>query len=166
MMQLDQILRTVMKFRETIPVNVRGLALALGLRVIDRELDKDTSGLLKKTSDDDFIIEVNAIHPETRKRFTIAHEIAHFVLHRHLLSIGDQIQDNVAYRAVSGIGNNKISPEHEREANKFAANLLMPPAKIIEYCDKGTYSIQELSKVFNVSVSAMQIRAGKLITGD
>ena len=105
---------------KTVPVDVRGLATALGLKVVEDRLSPNVSGKIERDwfADDAFVITVNASHSETRKRFTIAHEIAHFVLHRD--QIGDGVTDDGMYRSET------LSTSVERQANQYAADILMP----------------------------------------
>jgi Zn-dependent peptidase ImmA (M78 family) len=109
--------------------------------------------MIKKseTSPSGFDIFVNANHPETRRRFTIAHEIAHAVLHPHL--IGDGITDDALLR--SG-----LSDAVEAQANRMAADILMPWKKLNEYLDRGVTEIDDLARAFNVSPQSMAIRLG------
>lgn len=46
---------------------------------------------------DTFLITVAANDPLTRQRFTLAHELGHYMLHRTL--IGDGLDDDRAYRS-------------------------------------------------------------------
>src|SRR3546814_3235070 len=59
-----------------------------------------------------FAIYVNGSHPRVRRRFSIAHEIAHFALHRNL--IGDGVTDDAMYRS-------NLSSAVEVQANRMAA---------------------------------------------
>ena len=136
---------------ETVP-----LAKELGLEVYRvKGWPDDLSGMIKKDPDkggkSGYAIFVNANHPETRRRFTIAHEIAHFVLHRDL--IGDGIVDDGLYRSA-------LSNPREIEANKMAADILMPRHLINEYISGGTTTVEGLAEKLNVSKSAMSIRLG------
>jgi Zn-dependent peptidase ImmA (M78 family) len=85
------------------PVKVVGLAHDLGLRVFREDLRSGISGKLYRDSDSNsgWSISANSNEPETRQRFTIAHEIGHFVL--HLRSVIDFVEDDVftapTYRA-------------------------------------------------------------------
>lgn len=146
----------IQHFRSAIPVDVEGLALALGTGVRSAYLPPNISGMIRKVNDDYFEITANATHPETRRRFTIAHEIGHFVLHRSL--IGDGNVDDAAYRSDGSVTNNRIGPKEEAEANQFAANLLMPSAFIKKLRSK--FSPDDLAAKFNVSKGAMKIRLG------
>ena len=62
------------RFRHTAPVDVEGLAKALGVSVQSAYLEPEISGMLERRKGGKFLITVNASHPETRRRFTIAHE--------------------------------------------------------------------------------------------
>jgi len=107
------------------------------------------SGMIRKEGDDCKIY-VNKSHFETRRRFTIAHEIAHFILHKDL--IGDGIVDDALYRS-------NLSNKIEAQANSFAAEILMPWDLLNKYLP--TYNnVSDLARIFNVSKSAMSIRLG------
>ena len=96
-----------------------------------------------------YAIFTNANHPRTRRRFTIAHEIAHFVLHRVL--IGDGIQHDALYRS-------SLSDPIEREANRKAADILMPWHLVDQAILDGLDTVDDLAAAFEVSRSAMSIR--------
>ena len=137
------------------PVNVLQIANALGLKVYRSRPGKwprGLSGLIRRApkKDDKFAIYVNGDHDERRRRFTIAHEIAHFVLHRHL--IGDGIYDDALY--LSG-----LSSDVEAQANELAADILMPWNLIDKVLDSvETINIESLADRFQVSNDAMAIR--------
>jgi Zn-dependent peptidase ImmA (M78 family) len=150
----------VIKKRQTsAPVNVIALANDLGVRVwTSKSLEDNVSGKLfrdeKLAGDSGYAILVNGHHAEVRQRFTIAHEIAHFVLHKDM--VGNGIVDNTFYR--SGLSNLQ-----EVEANKLAAEILMPYSLIKEVCETNLISASDagnLAKKFNVSETAMSIRLG------
>ena len=150
--------QAIKHFRGTIPVDVEGLALALGISVNTPFLPNNISGMIRKTGEEDYEISVNGGHPETRQRFTIAHELGHFVLHRSL--IGDGNVDDCAYRSDGSVKNNRIGPRQEQEANQFAANLLMPMEGINKFSSRASGDIGKLARMFNVSEGAMKIRLG------
>jgi Zn-dependent peptidase ImmA (M78 family) len=99
-----------------------------------------------------FSIAVNASEAYTRKRFTIAHEIAHFILHRSKLENGDLVDDSM-YR--SG-----LSSREEADANRLAADILMPRPLISQLVEAGNRDVATLASLFQVSLPAMQIRLG------
>jgi hypothetical protein len=118
----------------------------------DSSLDPSISGKLSR-SGGKWIITVNKSHHENRQRFTLAHELAHYVLHK---SEGDSFTDTVFFR---GMSVNNI----EYAANEFAARLLMPEAKVRKLIQEGgAQSIEKLAESFGVSVAAMLYRVKQL----
>ena len=96
---------------------------------------------------------------KTRQRFTIAHEISHFILHRHLLRSG--IQDDVLYRS-------NQSDKIEWEANALASDILMP-AEIVKklinekYGDlDGEALFEAVSEELSVSPTALKYKFSRL----
>src|ERR1700722_18204196 len=108
-------------FLESAPVDLHGMATALGLDVFDVDtFHNDEAGRIKRIFDGDrilYVIEINNRHSENRMRFTLAHEISHYLLHRD--QIGDGVTDDALYRSTLGAF-------IETEANRLAAQLLMP----------------------------------------
>jgi|APTNR8051073442_1049403.scaffolds.fasta_scaffold05222_4 Zn-dependent peptidase ImmA (M78 family) len=146
------------KFLEELPVKLGSLALELGVRGIKvSSLRTGVSGQITNENGQ-YIIRVNRNEARERQRFTIAHELAHYLLHRHVIdSSPDGITDNVLYR--SG------APERmEYEANRLAADLIMPidlvKRKLME--DFGGIvteaTIESLAASLQVSKAAMEIR--------
>ena len=140
------------------PVKLAGLAGALGLEVFKSPLKPDVSGLIEPSDSapSGFRIRINRHEMAERQRFTLAHEIAHYLLHRD--KIGGGVVDNIMYRS-------NLSSTLEVEANNFAADLIMPRALInkrlaelhnLDTDDK----ITALAERFRVSQAAMRIRLG------
>lgn len=154
----------VNRHKNEVPVKIVALANDLGIDVYKTKLPEDVSGFIKRDpKDNTYAIYVNRNHSLTRRRFTIAHEIAHFLLHRKILdNIGivdrniDAI-DNCMYRS------NGISDEKEVQANKLAASLLMPESTIENLIrnDK-VNTVEDLAERLNVSPCAMAIRLKSL----
>lgn len=111
------------------PIDVERIALALGLIIRYEALqDSSLSGFLFREGEQN-IIGVNADHSETRQRFTIAHEIGHYVLHGSSIHVDHAVHAVFKrdQRASEGVYREEI------EANTFAAALLMP--KSLLECD-------------------------------
>lgn len=137
------------------PLDIDGLITAVGgVSSLSAVLGKSVSGCIVKVADDDFRIVVNSEEDETRQRFTAAHELAHFLLHKDL--IGDKFPENILLR---GAG---MTNKQETEANKLAAEILMPYRAIDEHItnNDGSFSIRSIAKAFNVSPATMSIRLG------
>lgn len=145
--------------REKCPVDVDGLAHRIGLPVSYVAMSEDISGELVREGGS-YRININANHPRTRQRFTLAHELGHYVYHRSL--IGDGVNDSRAYRTTTSAQhfNPKIKAEHETEANRFAASLLMPMAMIDHLYRVEGMTIEEVAETMQVSKHAASIRLG------
>ena len=154
------IIEAIKRAQQTAPVNVEGLARDLGVRVTYPWVDDDISGELRRMSGDKFEISVNGTHAPTRRRFTLAHELGHFIYHRDL--IGDGVDDNRAYRRTSTAryALTRIGTHEETEANRFAANLLMPMHLINQLRGEGL-TRQQMAKRLEVSEHALAIRLGE-----
>jgi Zn-dependent peptidase ImmA (M78 family) len=140
------------------PVPIESIIRDIGLDLQYKDLDNDISGWIERKDDGEYFIVVNKKHPVTRQRFTAAHELGHFIYHCDLL--GQGVSDNRAYRATSLLLlNPQITIAHERQANSFAANILMPKHALISV--QPDANIDDLARQFNVSVEAMRIRLGR-----
>lgn len=136
---------------QTIPLDVEALAKLLNVKIkYQDDMDKNASGSLKKT-EEGWVCYINNTHHKTRQRFTIAHELAHFILHKNKK---DEFKDYTYYRKPD---NSNIM---EFQANTFASMLLMPEAEF-RYFYK-TLSTQEISEKFGVSQIAAEIRVKQL----
>jgi hypothetical protein len=168
-MRLSEQMNLVLRFMKQAPVDVETLATALGVPVREAYLGDDTAGVLEKVSgglldktSSGYRITVNADQPETRKRFTIAHELGHFLYHKHL--IGDGVGDSKAFRSTNRqrYHNTAIGPKQESEANQFAATLLMPKSLVERLArEEGLNSPAALARRFGVSEHAMCIHLGE-----
>lgn len=143
---------------QEVPVKLGLLARELGLEVFKSTLKPDKSGLIEPSdhAPSGYRIKINRHEMVERQRFTLAHEIAHFLLHRQ--DIGGGVVDDVLYR--SGLSDRK-----EVEANKLASRIIMPDSSVRLAQAKLSHlpldeQIIELSKLFRVSHPAMRIKLG------
>ena len=133
------------------PVDIIGLSKAFGCEVVDKTLPLGISGAIIKNGDK-YIIYTNKIEPESRKRFTCAHELAHFLLHKDFM--GDGIKDNIMFRS-------SLTNQQETEANKIAADILIPEEVLNNVISERRFKgINELADAFGVSRSALLVRMG------
>ena len=86
---------------------------------------------------------------ESRRRFTLAHEIGHVVLH------------GSPHGAAAARGGGPRRPR-EREADRFAAELLMPREMVMQAVEQHGPDAEALRGLFQVSRQAMQIRLEQL----
>jgi hypothetical protein len=151
---LTRIQKIIRRHTATAPVNIVGLAVDLLLTVREEDLGADSGEIIRDIDRGGFSgysIVVNATHPPVRKRFTAAHEVAHFLLHRDRIT--NRLRDDKMYR--SSLGTTK-----EKEANDLAADLLMPRRLMGQFRTAGIREPKELAGRFRVSVEAMRIRLG------
>ena len=127
------------------------------------ELGQDISGLLV-ARDGTASIAVRRTDPPNRRRFTIAHEIGHYVLRHHRQRpelVHADPHSQVIYR--NPRASEGLDPI-EVQANQFAASLLMPARLVKEQVERMGLPLSEkdvsrLAKtVFQVSEQAMTIR--------
>lgn len=143
-----------------IPVPVERLARLKGVKVQYAPLDMELSGMAY-IRDGQGIIGVNSLHHPNRQRFTIAHELAHHVLHSAtLLGSAVHVDKVILKRDVLAA---QGSDTTEIEANNFAAELLMPEAWINKTAGAGfdvsdDEALATLARKFKVSPSALQYR--------
>lgn len=148
------------------PIPVEDVARHIGAEVVEEDFadDEDISGLAIRDGERR-IIGVNKQHAPARKRFTIAHEIGHLLLHTGRPVIMDRTF--VSYRdRVSGLA----TDTDEMQANAFAAELLMPRAMVLDEVRRLTYEsgrsdadlTKALAKRFKVSEDAMRYRLTNL----
>jgi Zn-dependent peptidase ImmA (M78 family) len=103
------------------PVPVERIAKANGARIFHQSFEDDVSGFLYRDKAQN-VIGVNTHHAPVRQNFTTAHELGHLLLHdQEPLHVDHEfrvrLRDDVSSQGTD---------EAEREANFFAASLLMP----------------------------------------
>lgn len=147
---------------QNVPVPVDKIARAIGAQVVFSPLDDELSGMVLVKADRT-LIGVNSLHHPNRQRFTIAHEIGHLDLHRSFII--DQIHVDKKFTVLMRDPNSTTGTDRlEIEANRFAAELLMPEwavrrvleHKSIDIDDDRT--IADMAKKFRVSRQALQYR--------
>ncbi len=153
----------ILEAQKHIPVSVVDIAKSLHIKIYKtKDLKDGESGLIRKEGNE-YIIYVNSAHPNTRQRFTIAHEIAHFLLDKAKLDQGDEIVENakrevVLYRSDSA----DQDKQTEMRADQLAAEILMPAEDFLKIW-KESQTLEEVAEKFHVSASAASIRAKYLL---
>lgn len=162
-MKLLEQWKILREFQKQSPVNLPALCRALSVDLRHSALDANISGMLEIINGNP-VVTLNQDDPETRRRFTLAHELGHLMLHRGL--IGDGLDDDRAYRSTDHgkYHNTAIGKSEEIEANRFAANLLMPHSEVRRIKAEGK-TTAEMAEIFKVSVHSMSIRLGEPYVG-
>ncbi|MDX6438991.1 MAG: hypothetical protein QOF45_1574 [Gaiellaceae bacterium] len=137
-------------------VDIDKAALLLGARVIPHRYSTDAlSGFLLYLSDGP-VISTNSGQSRGRQRFTLAHELGHLILGHH----ADYHLDLTS--SVSAGDPPGYDWKHERAANTFAANVLMPAGLIRQDWAEEGATAPRLAKRYGVSQEAIGIRLASL----
>ena len=111
----------------------------MGITVIEQELPSCVNGFTVKMNSMLFIV-LNSLLDYYRKRFTMAHELGHIIMHKGTNSL--ELSMNT-YFCVS---------KYEREADSFAAWLLME-CEISELTALGAVTAEGISKIAHIPMA-------------
>jgi IrrE N-terminal-like domain len=152
--------RVLQKFELSPPIDIFGLvthyAKIYSLRL---PLDVDGCSLYLKVPGKQPLVILNETRPPKRKRFTLAHELGHVLIPWHIGTILDEIDF---------AGNGKDLPywELENEANRFAAELLMPRRwvrKLAGRFENPCEVVERVIEMADVSMDAALIRLRSIL---
>ncbi|HUN84479.1 MAG TPA: ImmA/IrrE family metallo-endopeptidase [Terracidiphilus sp.] len=122
----------------------------LGLSLKEVDSDGFDGALVRRASGAGGRILVKRnIRENTRKRFTAAHEIGHYLLHKDADSMSCGAKD------IANWTNIEVNPEHE--ADEFASELLLPSAELRSHIGAQWPSLQlvsDLAREFDTSLMA------------
>jgi Zn-dependent peptidase ImmA (M78 family)/DNA-binding XRE family transcriptional regulator len=130
------------------------LEIEVGLRVFLLALPRHVAGLFVYVEELGGCIGVNISHPAERRRWTMAHEYAHYLATR------DRAE-------VTPVSQRRHQPESERFADAFAANFLMPRSGLsrrfheLKRSKQGKVTpatLVQLAHAYQVSVQALTLR--------
>lgn len=144
------------------PIHPRTIAEWLGVVVVEQEVE-GCDGCVVMEGDVVGILVNAAIRSEGRKRFTLAHELGHFGLHKQDITFRretlHQIEDPLHETA------DPATRRMETAANAFASELLMPEDAVATEFERGIPSferIEEMAARYLVSHTAAAVRLVKL----
>lgn len=135
------------------PRDIRALIKRLGVSIRIEPMEQQKSGYLRRLGNG-WVIGVNSLHHPRRQLFTLAHELGHYVLHRETVG---EFEDATLFRA-EGYGEWGV----EKEANEFAADLLMPKDDFRACVRRYEGDVEQIARHFGVSALAVKIRANEL----
>lgn len=165
---IDRIKELTGSYEADVPIV--DIANQLQIAVFPTEgLKGSESGLIRKEGEK-YIIYVNKNHPYTRQRFTIAHELGHFLAHRDQLDKGVSFVDHAKtgsepvceLRRVEGAAHTQEEKQREREADCIAALLLMPEENFRRAWHNSS-TIEEVAERLKVSAAAATIRSKEVL---
>lgn len=156
------------------PVPVDELAATLGIAVVDSPTEEDVAGVLHCRRDGASMI-VNGSPGSPHRRFTVAHQIGHFLLHRGEIFLDKRLRVHLRE------DDEGLAPAFEEiQANQFAAELLMPRDWLVTEASRQLTDwknasaqggrrkrvkqdlIEELATHFDVSREAVEYRLANL----
>lgn len=130
------------------PLDLSGLCHVLGIGIRYIPLENNISGKLHHDGSR-WLINVNSLHHPRRQRFTIAHELGHYFLHR---DSQDSYEDTTFHRG-------KNYTTKELEADNFAGALLMPKDEFKDFVRNTSNKIDDIAEYFGTSGVAIKKRA-------
>jgi Zn-dependent peptidase ImmA (M78 family) len=116
--QLTKALRAALPRERLFPVDPAMIARELKILVVEEDLGLGMEGAMLASASRSAIVVSSRIHDPGRKRFTMAHELGHYSLHKDREELRCSIEDLL-----------DVAPHPaniEQEANEFAMTLLMP----------------------------------------
>lgn len=133
------------------PVDLKLIVERLGIEMVEMTLPTWFFGTLLNIKGSFYIV-INRLMPETRKKFTLAHEIAHYALHENQLCYMKNCKRDYFHR----------------EADVFAAELCMPTEMVKKEARNWFNDYKFLAHLFEVSEVAMvrKMQELKLLKGN
>lgn len=157
--QLAELLTQQLKAQlsQLLPIPIEDVAFACGIEEIKGlHTDGFEGGLIQNEEKTSGYILVKSLSREDRRRFTIAHELGHFLNPYHVAPEGKLWCTSQDLRVTGLWDNSRLGIE--AQANEFAAHLLMPPThlKTIStlWDSPQIQSILDLQRLCNVSKEA------------
>jgi Zn-dependent peptidase ImmA (M78 family) len=153
----------------TKPVPVDAIAQQKGITLRYMPLDDSLSGMIFMQNGVPTVV-VNSLHHANRRRFSVAHELGHFEL--HMAAIGSDVHVDKRFLARDANSSTGFDAK-EVDANRFAAELLVPRTMLIEALQGRIVDLEaddellgELAEAFGVSKQMMAIRVGELLESE
>jgi Zn-dependent peptidase ImmA (M78 family) len=135
------------EINDQIPVNIveKIKEQNIELNELCYDLHDEVLGEIKKENGK-YKINIQGYDFSYRRRFTMAHELGHYILHKDLLD-EEGLDDGLSYETMYR-KNAKISSQHEIKANQYAIELLVPK-QLIERIVSSLNKIPEIHKIIN-----------------
>lgn len=135
-------------------IDLEAIAFSQGALVKYRPMDRCEATIVG--NDRHAVIAVNSTSIQARQRFSLAHEIGHWHLHRNKLLF-------CTAKQIGGFGGNALDPE--RQADDFASDLILPgylfDPLVRRMRSLTVQSLDDLSGTFAASRTATLLKAVK-----
>lgn len=135
------------------PVPIDKIVDFFSIKIVPYDFPDNFSGVIREVKGK-IVIGLNKNHNQNRRRFTLAHELGHYLL-GHSVNVDLGLTDDVRVDDV-----NALQIDKEKEANNFAAELLMPKKFLLSDIanKKGSIKIPDLATRYQVSEQVASIR--------
>lgn len=151
--QLTKALRAALPRERLFPVDPAMIARELKILVVEEDLGLGMEGAMLASASRSAIVVSSRIHDPGRKRFTMAHELGHYSLHKDREELRCSIEDLL-----------DVAPHPaniEQEANEFAMTLLMPADDVRKQAAGDHASIEVVKRLaarYQTSLTATALR--------
>ena len=135
------------------PVRIVAISKAMGIMPYQASLSSGISGMIVKKPNEQARAYVEKTETDTRRRFTLAHELGHYV---ERVDVSDDNDFSFVERREPG-----QYDLHEFYADEFAGALLMPEEPFMDMLDEGS-SLIDIAARFGVSLDAARKRRERL----
>lgn len=140
----------------SLPVNLLGLAADLNILLVPKPaFSPGVSGMLMRVGQNYGIAYATHIESEGFQRFSIAHELGHYLLAGHVDAV---LANGSIHESRAGFAS---GDKYEMEADHFAAGLIMPKSLFVPSLRKagrGLSAVVKLAKQCGTSLPATAIR--------
>ncbi|MGL4561941.1 MAG: ImmA/IrrE family metallo-endopeptidase [Brevinema sp.] len=159
---LDVSQREIIRNSFNKPINVLQLAKDLGAKVYNPYMDTNLEGWIEYNQEDIvFEIFINPQYASLKQRFTLAHEIAHFLFHKKYIQQQGQLDRGYSSKGFFDV--------KEWQANTFASEILVPTELIEDDINNNatllseSVLVQHIVKEYLVSTNVALKRAKRAI---
>ena len=135
-------------------IDIEDLISKMNIRLVSTELEEGILGASKVEGLKRLIVISSKVYNEEQKRFTLAHELGHILIHR-----------GTHYFSKEDLSTICTSKQKEDEADRFAVELLLPSKiirNIIKENDVNFELIKQISKKYRTSLTSTAIRVAEL----
>ena len=144
----------------SLPIDPFAIAASRGISVVAKpDTSEGVSGMLLRHGDNFGILYATHIASDGFQRFSVAHELGHYLLDGHIDHLLTETDIHVSHAGF-------VSADHyELEADYFAAGLLMPKGlfkRAIGRREPGLTAIEAMANEFRTSLTATAIRYAEL----
>lgn len=132
------------------PIDIEGLIRKMNIRLVTTELADGVLGASKVVGLKKLIVISSKVYNEEQRRFTLAHELGHIIIHR-----------GVHYFTKEDFNIVHSSKQKEDEADRFAVELLLPCDiinNVIKKYDINFRLIKQVAQKYRTSLTATAIR--------